>query len=239
MKLLNLIIYSINIPEYQEMFKIQSVYLKKVNNIDYYFLVFTKRMKEMFGNEHDIIVIDNIIYLKGSESLIPGILLKTLYGLEIFKNKKYDYIIRSNISEIINFDLLRDKLNDMDFDYGGSSYKELTWLDFSAGIFDWIYYKRKFIQGNSILISNNFKDIIIENKIKILNYNVIDDVAIGLLYDDLKLKHNLKDIVTFEEKINSDKYIEDVIFYRNKHADDRKIDIVNMKKICDEIISLI
>ena len=35
----------------------------------------------------------------------------------------------------------------------------------------------------------------------------------------------------------SDKYENDIVFYRNKHADDRKIDVVNMKKICERILS--
>jgi len=236
MKLLNLIIYSTNIPEYQEMYKIQSAYLKKIG-IEHYFLVFSSNIKEFFGSEQPVIIYDNIIYFEGKETLIPGILLKTLYGFELFKHKNYDYILRSNISEIVNFDLLQEKLNEMDFDYGGSQYKELTWLDYRAGIFDWQYYKQPFIQGNAILISNNFRDLILEHKIKMLNYNVIDDVSFGLLYYDLKQKYNLKDVAVFKEVINVDKYEKDAVFYRNKH-EDRKIDVKNMKKICDELYQI-
>jgi hypothetical protein len=234
MKLLNLIIYSTDIPEYEEMYKIQSMYLKKIG-IEHYFLVLSENMKEFFGNDSPIISHDNIIYFKGSESLVPGILLKTLYGLNFF-DRDYDYIIRSNISEIINFDLLIEKLNENSFDYGGSQYKKLEWIDYRAGIFDKTFWGHRFVQGNAIILSDKFKNLINQNKDKILNYNVVDDVAFGLLFDDLRSQHNLKDVITFEEKINTDKYEDGIIFYRNKHADDRKIDIVNMKKICDEIL---
>lgn len=233
MKLLNLIIYSTDIPEYEEMYKIQSAYLKKIG-IEHYFLIFSENM---FGIDKNMIFHDNIIYFKGKENLIPGVLLKSLYGMEFFNND-YDYIIRSNISEIINFDLLRDKLSKNSFDYGGSQYKKLQWLDYRAGILDKTFWGHKFVQGNAIIISNNFKNLIVQNKNRILNYKVVDDVAFGLLYDDLRSEHNLKDVITFEEKINTDKYKEGIVFYRNKHSYDRKIDVVNMKKICDEIISL-
>ena len=233
MKLLNLIIYSTDIPEYEEMYKIQSSYLKKIG-IEHYFLIFSENM---FGIDKTMIFYDNIIYFKGKENLIPGVLLKSLYGMEFFNND-YDYIIRSNISEIINFDLLRDKLSKNNFDYGGSQYKKLQWLDYRAGILDKTFWGHKFVQGNAIIISNKFKNLIVQNKNIILNYNVVDDVAFGLLYDELRIKNNLKDVITFEEKINTDKYEEDIVFYRNKHSGGRKIDVVNMKKICDEILSL-
>ena len=51
---------------------------------------------------------DNIIYIKGSETFIPGILLKTICGIEIFKDRTdFDYIIRTNISEIVK-EILND-----------------------------------------------------------------------------------------------------------------------------------
>jgi hypothetical protein len=213
------------------------MYLKKIG-IEHYFLVLSENMKEYFGNDSPIISHDNIIYFKGSESLVPGILLKTLYGLNFF-DRDYDYIIRSNISEIVNFDLLNHKLSEFNLDYGGAKYKKLEWIDYRAGIFDKTFWGHKFVQGNAIILSNKFKNLINQNKDKILNYNVVDDVAFGLLYDDLKHKHNLKDVITFEEKINTDKYENGIVFYRNKHADDRTIDVVNMKNICNQIISLI
>jgi hypothetical protein len=233
MKLLNLIIYSTDIPEYEEMYKIQSAYLKKIG-IEHYFLIFSKNMKQMFGIDSHVVSHNNIIYFKGAENLVPGVLLKTLYGLEFFY-KDYDYIIRSNISEIINFDLLRDKLSKNSFDYGGSQYKTLEWMDFRSGIVDRRLWGHKFVQGNAVIFSNKFKNLIVQNKNRILNYNVVDDVAFGLLFDDLCIEHNLKDVITFEEKINNAKYEEDIIFYRNKHPD-RKIDVENMKNICDEIL---
>ena len=153
MKLLNLIIYSTDIPEYEEMYKIQSSYLKKIG-IEHYFLIFSENM---FGIDKNMIFHDNIIYFKGKENLIPGVLLKSLYGMEFFNND-YDYIIRSNISEIINFDLLRDKLSKNSFDYGGSQYKKRSKEQFKNSFSDEFY--KDYPDATTEQIGKAFENII-------------------------------------------------------------------------------
>ena len=69
--------------------------------------------------------------------------------------------------------------------------------------------------------------------------SVINDLSFNKDIDEnifKYLKVVFDKLADFEEKINTDKYKEGIVFYRNKHTDDRKIDVVNMKKICDEII---
>ena len=58
----------------EEMYKIQSAYLKKIG-IEHYFMVFSENM---FGIDKSVIFYDDIVYFKGKENLIPGVLLKSL-----------------------------------------------------------------------------------------------------------------------------------------------------------------
>ena len=101
MNILLLIIFSNN-SLYDEMLEIQKTYIHKHKNINTYFVTFNEEQMER------VVIKDNIIYIKGRESYI-NILLKTLEALEYinthFKNK-YDFVVRSNISTIINLDTL-------------------------------------------------------------------------------------------------------------------------------------
>ena len=53
-----------------------------------------------------------MIYIKGEETFIPGILEKTLLAIKISsKNFTYDYIVRTNISTLVNYIKLIGKAN--------------------------------------------------------------------------------------------------------------------------------
>ena len=77
-KILNLILYSETSPEYNEMYKILSNYLKQTE-IPYYFYAYNPNI------ESEYIIKDDIIYLKGNESLVHGCLDKTLKRLKYAK----------------------------------------------------------------------------------------------------------------------------------------------------------
>jgi len=218
MKILNLIIYSWNVPEYTEMYNLLSNYLKKIN-IEYYFIIFREDIKET------IILNNDIICFKGKESLVPGILEKTILAFELLKNKNYDYIVRSNISTIINYKLLKKKLSlheNIIFYDGGVKY--------NSGIFDKKYGGNVVVQKNAIILNKNAVNLILENKHKILNYGIVDDVAFGVFFNK-----DISEFINFDTKINSKIYENDIIFYRNKHYD-RQIDVKNMKNIINNII---
>jgi len=126
----------------------------------------------IFGEKPIDINIDdsNILVTNTKECLIPGILHKTIYAFEYCNNTyNYKHILRTNLSSFFILDKLLEmncNLSDKDV-YAG--------LEFKWGI-----------GGSGIWLSNDVITYIVLNKDK-LNYNKIDDVAIGML---LKNKFN-------------------------------------------------
>lgn len=101
MKILLLILFSYS-EIYNQMLEIQRNYIHTNDNIDAYFIVFNEEQSE------EIQIIEDIISIKGKETY-TNILYKTLKSLEyIFSNflTKYDFVVRSNISTIINLNNL-------------------------------------------------------------------------------------------------------------------------------------
>ena len=95
-RILNLILYNENEEYERQMKKELEKYLKKFEFVSFYFITFRDQ-------EQNIEIENNCFYLKGKEGFIPQCLDKTLIALEYFLNKSFDYIVRSNISTIINF----------------------------------------------------------------------------------------------------------------------------------------
>src|SRR5204862_4752519 len=134
---------------YDKMYKLLSAYLKKIG-VDHYFYCFDPKIDEDFK------IVDDIIYFKGEESFIPGILDKTLKVFEMFKNSDYNYIVRSNISAIINFKFLKNYLYYNPMDYGGPYNYVGTFLDPKSGLTEEkhkIYKNSPFIGGACIVMS--------------------------------------------------------------------------------------
>jgi hypothetical protein len=208
-KLLNLILYSETSPEYIEMYKLLSTYLK-ANNIPHYFYAYK-------NIEKDYEIVDDIIYLKGTtESIVPGCLDKTIKVFDICKNMDFDYLVRSNISTVINFKNFFEILNKIStkFDYAGAG----------IGSHDNI----QFASGCCMIFSKKIVQLLVSNKITI-DYRITDDVSIA------KFLNGKVNIVSFGENRvdNVEEARNGIVFYRNKHSVDRNIDIKNMKKIID------
>ena len=226
-KILNLILYS---TKYKEMYDILSEYLK-FKKIDHYFYCYDENISEEYK------IVDDIFYIKGTETFLPGILDKTVYILDHFKDYEYDYIIRSNASTLINFDLLNQSLIRTNIDYGGPLYYSGNpFINPSYGITEEFLSKNdaKFASGICIILSKKAINCILENKQEMRDYNVIDDVAIGTILN----KHFSGTMGSFPGKVawNKDEYQSDTLIYRNNITDidktaDRSIDIKNMKKI--------
>lgn len=68
---------------------IQESYWKTIG-VKHYFYCFCENI------DHDTME-GNMIYLKGTESTMPGILDKTLRAFTFFDDTTYDYIVRTNI----------------------------------------------------------------------------------------------------------------------------------------------
>ncbi len=224
MKLLNLILYSENIPEYIKMKNLLQTYLSKLHNFIYYFYTFNPLLSS------DYEIKNNTIYIKGTDTFIPGVLEKTIKVLAICNkiHPEYDYIVRTNISTIINYPLLQNfllvnKENNTEYiDYIGPS-KILTWCDIPCGIINNKYYKIEFVCGICIILSKKCVNLILSNKEEI-DYTVIDDVALGVFFDKHKIyPYN----ITSKSIENSRKFYHSKLIFRNK-TDNRSDDIVTM-----------
>ena len=235
MKILNLVLYSDNDEIYVQMYEALSRYYKGFSDVSTYFYKYDENIS---GN---IEITGDIINIKGRESYMPGILNKTIDAFMLFKNngeyEKYDYIIRSNISSIVNFSLLSEQLELNPVEYYGSTNIGNITLD-NTNI--------PFASGTNIIMSKKGYMTLVNN-INLLNRAYIDDISIAVFFHRLNIKitnvgkagesgfvfvpminNNLE-----YEKLVSSKYS----VYRNKSENNRQYDVINMKNIIKYLTS--
>ena len=234
MKILILIIYSKD-EIYEQMMNIQKKYIHNFSNVDSYFI----QMKNDISD--NLQIEDDIIYVKGKENYM-NILVKTITALEyLYKIKEYDFVIRTNISTIINIPKLISYLDNIkqkeNIYTGGGCFGNLGWLDEKSGIIDNSLWGTEFIGGNCITLSKNVVIYILSNKDK-LRYDIVDDVSIGLfisLYFPIALENGKKLLSPILYPRLSDKNeiinnANNYIFFRN-HQLNRNDDIIIMNLI--------
>ncbi len=216
MKILHLVLYSKS-DEYDRMKSITNNFYKNYKNIDTYYYYFDN----LITNNYEIK--ENDLLIKGTETYIPGILDKTIKAFQYFKmtNKlnNYDYILRSNISSVINFDKLIDILLKEKYDYGCYLIKRPPY---------------KYSSGTSILLNIKTINFILNNLDK-LDYSIIDDYAIGkLIFTKIdKVKFcNIRNKVCFNYK---NEPINNYVIFRNKTVKNRNTDVLTIKKITELI----
>jgi hypothetical protein len=235
---LHLVLYSDD-KEYNKMKKITEKYYNIFKNVKTIYYKFDNTIKEDYKLE------DSLLRIKGNETYIPGILDKTIKAFEYVKDYEYDYLVRSNISTIVNFKLLDKKLTIKPVEYSGGQILNLQWLDEKGGIIDKTHFGLPFVAGTSIIFSKKIINKILQNKEKI-NYKLIDDVSIGLLMSNVlnKTAENIKNNnYIYVPNINGNKtqlrkIISDkpYIFYRNNNID-RTIDVKNMSFIVKYLLN--
>ena len=178
-----------------------------------------------------------MIYIKGTESYVPGILEKTMKAFEITKNIEYDFLLRSNISTVVDYSKLNEILHEIPDNviYAGGSCLIHTWLDHDYGIHK--IYNIPFILGTSIILKKEGVNKLIENKI-LLHETIIDDFAFGLFFSYFGDKPHGFDIYY---RYNLHCMTNDIVFYRNRlsygtEVVDRTIEIDNMTNVIQQII---
>lgn len=217
-----LIISSSDVPQYLQMKELSQLYYNLFNDkIKYFYIEFKKDL------EDDIIEQGNHIYMKGEESIRPGILIKTKKALEYINNKySYDYVIRTNLSSFWD---LNNLLKFKNF---------LPRQNLCCGHLPF----NSFISGTGIIMSSN-----VSNKITSLidttGYNN-DDVYISRLLINCKYVIQNIENTGFTIKYliydNNNAIPEDtnnILYYRIKNGD-RNIDIDMFKKLLLKIYSL-
>lgn len=239
MKILILSIFNES-DEYKIMKEIQKRYIHSNDLIDYYFVT----CKENMNSELE--VIDDIIYIKSCENYMT-ILEKTIIAFNYLiniQNNNYDYVVRTNVSTLINYKLLIKYLESIPRDniYIGGVLFSLDWLDYKYGITDFkinLYNLKNmlFFQGTGIIMSCDVIKFILNN-ISNLKYDIVDDVAIGLL-----LRNYLPNAYSCLHKIERPKYsvnnyTSDSIIIRNNFYNVNKIsEIINMNDFLNKMLN--
>jgi len=181
---------------------------------------------------------DDILLIKGKETYIPGILEKTISAFQyIDSHYNFDYIIRSNISTIVDFDLLTDYLQSRPIQYGGGLKNIISGDKNHPDLENLIY-----ASGTSIVFSRSALQAFL-NKKEHLRKDLIDDVSMGVVMRDhlpnveqhyipenrfLFIPDENGDRSTIVDIIKNKSYI----FYRNRQ-DERKTDVKQMEIIIE------
>ena len=239
-KILNLIIYNDKSP-YEKNMKNE---LEKLQHN------FVKQLFICFNNDITKPVEEdgNILYIKGKETFIPGILDKTIKAMEYcFNNYDFDYLVRSNISTVIDFKKIPFYKIPLDkIGYASSLVLDLQRLDPKSGIHNKLLFGTKFASGTNIILNKLGVKYILDNK-ELINMNIIDDVSIGLLMK--KITTPIKVCSTFilnvstpgNHSINKcstfifNKLDKKGTIFRNK-SKSRKTDVKRIKKIVNTLL---
>jgi mannosyltransferase OCH1-like enzyme len=232
MKILLLLIFSHNII-YDEMLEIQKLYIHNNKNIDVYFITLNETQSE------EVILNNNIISINGKESY-TNILFKTLKSLKFINNlnSQYDFVVRSNVSTIINLNNLYEYLKQLPKInvYTGAKVETLQWLLQPHEICDTkrdqsAYFGLKYIQGIGIILSYDIVQSILSFE-HTIEYDIVDDVKLGLIIRDF-FPEAYKNIDKLELPSLSYNYFKpESVFIRNKNVN-RIDDIYNMYNIID------
>ena len=243
-KFLNIVIYIQN-EEYEKMYQALSGLYNKQENVETIFVTYDNLINKKFIRKNDI------IYINGKESLVPGLLRKTIDALLLVNDlNRFDYIIRSNMSTVIDFDRLSDiilKNENIPINYMGGHVHTLTWLDPDSGIIDNSNFGLRFASGTMIIFSPMVATLMLEKR-HYFEFGIVDDVAIGafikLNFPELIIheisKHlfawNIsEDTLETKFKLIND-YFKNIrpIAWRNKSSD-RNTDAVCIEYICNLI----
>ena len=244
MKILILVIYTSLIsfndssPESaNKMLEVQRKYHNKYNDVTTYFIEFRNQ-------QNDIEIENDFIYIKGVEHIL-NILDKTIKAVEylINNNFMFDFLIRTNISTMINIPLLISYCNNLPKEniYTGGNIEKLQWLDHKAGIINEDLHGTIYVQGNGIILSYDVINHIILNKHN-LNYNIVDDVTLGSYINKYKPNTNIHKFkcphFDCKYELNNNININNYILFRNRihaYSENRNIDIQNMNYIYNHI----
>ncbi len=223
-KILHLVLFSHDMY-YNKMYDTTSKYYNKFHNVKTIYYTYDNNI----SNEYELI--NDILYINGTETYIPGILDKTIKTLEYFQYElnNYNYVVRSNISTIVNFSLLIPELNQNSVIYAGGILNDLKLQSNDNAVKNNSVYA----SGTSIILSNEMAKFLLYNQ-KYLRRKLVDDLAIGYFFHDFNIAPTSIDddekfiFVDDIKNINLKKNI----FYRNR-TENRNLDCIQMQQIID------
>lgn len=233
--ILNLVLFSPG-PDYDEMYKHTRRFYDTCKNVDTIYYFFDPSIQSPYAYDK----LSKILRIRGRETYVPGILHKTVLAFQYVPQlgKKYDYIVRTNISTVVNFHVINEILttNPVDLAGGRLSYLSREWRDIPAGIDNDRYQGLHYLTGTCILMSKSFFAKVM-SLIHKIDYSVIDDVAIGqLVHMHLPTTKitNWQHLYFPSEELLDENGLKQVCdrfaIFRNK-LENRKKDVINIKNI--------
>ena len=160
MRLVVLVLANDN-AEYNEMQSLWRIYMNKHPNITSFFIKYKEDLIE------DVMINEDVIFIKGKETVIPGCLDKTIRSIEfLLKNMEFDFILRTNMSSVFDLHKFYGLLNEN--------------IAYSGVVNYYNNNQNKYVSGAGILFNKKTCIELIDSKMS-LNYNIVDDVAIGEL----------------------------------------------------------
>lgn len=234
-KIIFLIIYSTDVPEFSQMRELTPKYMNLYQDeIKYLFLEYKEDLTE------DVIETDDCLFFKGSDSMYASIYNKSIKAMEYISTKyEFDYVIRTNMSTFWNipnlFKLLEIKQ------------KEKLACGYAKQYYDIGSRVIEFISGTGIIMSKDVAEIVYKNPNYVTGRDDVDICdAIYLngieIYDVVEYKWG---VVTSLQNINSmpenhrffnlhEDNFSDILHFRNRNPD-RAIDVNNFKVLLDRV----
>jgi hypothetical protein len=115
----------------------------------------------------------NTLYVKGTESINPGMIIKTSEAMKYINNHyDYDFIFRTNLSTFINVNNL------VDFTSKLSKVNTCAGFSFSG-----------FITGTGIIMSRDVSQIVAHSYVNFNYNNIHEDVLISTILGHFKVKY--------------------------------------------------
>jgi hypothetical protein len=222
MNIIFLIISSDDVPEYKEMREISRVYYKKMSeiyNLKYFYLESKEELQT------DIEEKDDVITIRGKDSIIPGIFIKTMNAMKYIHAKyEYDFIVRTNLSSFWNI-------------HNFFKYTNL----FDPKVLTGIVPFNSFVSGTGIILSKYVTNIFI----KTVNINPSqshDDVLISnILKCSVKMQglpHSMMPWLIYNEKNVIPEDVSEILYFRIKNEKDRRIDIQLFKQLMVKVYGI-
>jgi hypothetical protein len=234
MNILVLIISNDSLPNYKYNREVWRSYMNNYSNIHCYFI--ENSMDESKTYPH---IENRTIFFKGEETF-QNIIVKTLNSIDYFINSDihYDFVVRTNLSSVWDFDVLQSYLKTLPSEkvYSGprGPYYHL----------EHHYFMFYFIGGMGIIMSNDVCKLLIENRETAESFKNMDDIDIGYTLNLLNIPqifyhyYDVTSLSSFEDNYDEIKKKEQ-LFYRTKCSEDnRDSEPIYMRKIVNLLYNL-
>lgn len=209
---------------YDKMLELQRSYVNSHPNFKSYFITYDPEQAE------DVKLVGDILYIKGDESIL-NITHKTLESFRYIldSESEFDFIIRSNMSTVINLFKLDEFLNSIPNQniYCGGNILCLHLIDHYCGILDDRYFGTHYVHGTSMILSEDSVEFCVKNK-DLFDCGVVDDVSFGVFFKN-KLSKTYENLFKYNAFFESYSHPnKNACFFRHKKAN-REEDIIDMK----------